>query len=90
MNKALTTLATAAFIGLGALAVTAGSANAYIACNNDGDCWHADHHRHYGVHVIWHPDSWFWHHDWDNDHRYHWHYWHEGHGYWRRGVWIPL
>jgi hypothetical protein len=91
MSKALKTAAMTALLGFGALAYTAGSASAYVACNDGGDCWHTDRHEHYnGVNVQWHPDNWYWHHDWDNEKSLHWHHYHEGRGYWRAGVWVPL
>lgn len=90
MRKVLT-IAAAAFFGVGALAFTTGSASAYIACNDQGDCWHAAQREHYaGVHVIWHPDSWYWQHHWDADRDHHWHGYHTGRGYWRAGVWVSL
>lgn len=91
MKKALTTAAVSALLGLGALALTAGSAGAYVACNEAGDCWHTDHREHYkDVHTEWHPDNWYWNHDWDNDRDHHWHHKHDGRGYWKGGVWINL
>ena len=45
---------------------------------------------HRGVHVTYHPDSWYWHRDWDHDHDYHWRGHHDGRGYWRNGVWIAF
>jgi hypothetical protein len=89
--KSYLAAATAALLSAGALALTAGTANAYVACNTDGDCWHTSHRDHYpNVNVQWHPDSWYWNRDWDNDHDHHWHGYHDGHGYWRGGVWVPL
>jgi hypothetical protein len=91
MSKALKTAATAALLGLGALAYTAGSASAYVACNEAGDCWHTDRHEHYkDVNVQWHPDNWYWHHDWDNEKSLKWHHYHDGRGYWKGGVWVTL
>ena len=91
MSKALKTAAMTALMGLGALAFTAGSASAYVACNDRGDCWHTDRHEHYrDVRVQWHPDNWYWHHDWDNDRDHRWHHYHQGRGYWRDGVWITF
>ncbi|HWU24850.1 MAG TPA: hypothetical protein VN154_00480 [Rhizomicrobium sp.] len=91
MKKTLMTTAATALLGLGALALTTGNAGAYVACNETGDCWHTDHREHYrDVHVEWHPDNWYWHHDWDNDRDHHWHHSHDGHGYWKGGVWINL
>ena len=47
MSKALKTVAMSALLGMGAIAFTAGSASAYVACNEAGDCWHTDRHEHY-------------------------------------------
>lgn len=92
MRKILNTVAGAALLSVGALALTVGSASAYVVCNAEGDCWHTDHQYRYhpDVHVEFHPDSWYWHRDWDNDHQYHWRGHHEGRGYWRNGVWISF
>jgi len=38
----LKALLLSAALGAGALAGLAVPASAYIACNNDGDCWHVD------------------------------------------------
>src|SRR5271155_3073619 len=60
--KNYTKLAAAAVFGLGALALTATSAAAAIACNAEGECWHV--HRNYVYHPEWgiviHPDGWVW------------------------------
>ena len=70
---------------------TVGSASAYVACNRDGDCWHTDARVHApGVTFDFHPDDWYFHRSWDNDRDHHWREYHEGHGYWRNGVWITL
>ena len=77
----------AMLIGAGALALAATSASAEVVCNDDGDCWHVkgkmDYKPEFRLHV--HPDSWKCGH---KDH-YKWHE-HDGHGYWRGGVWIGL
>lgn len=73
-----------AVIGAGALAATAGSASAYVACNRAGDCWHT-HNRvfkpSFGISI--HDDKW------KMSRRYHLRE-HEGRGYWRNGVWITF
>jgi hypothetical protein len=70
-----------------ALALTATAASADIACNREGDCWHAktryEYRPEHGVTV--HPDSWAWA---DHEHdKYRWRE-HEGRGYWLNGVWV--
>jgi len=80
---------TAALLGASMLAFTATTASADIVCNGDGDCWHVKERHKYSpdLHLQVHPDSWKWresdasHHRWRE---------HEGHGYWRGGVWIDL
>lgn len=74
-----------------ALVGTAGSANAYVACNHEGDCWHTDsRERVPGVTFEYHPDDWYFHRHWDSDRDRHWRGYREGHGYWRNGVWVTL
>ena len=91
MKRILTGAATAALLGLGALAFTAGSASAYVVCNSAGDCWHTDQRGGYppslGIQV--HPDDWYFHQHWDGGDR-HYRDYHEGRGYYRSGVWINL
>jgi hypothetical protein len=86
MNK-LGKLAAAAVLGASAVALTATSASAYIACNANGTCWHVR--NHYVYHpefgVVVHPDGWRW---GASDH-YTWRE-HRGRGYWRNGVWITF
>ena len=83
------TLLLGAAIAAGALAVTAGSASAYVACNGDGDCWHTESRVAVpGVHFDYHPDDWYFHQRWDDHH--HFRDYHEGRGYWRSGVWVTL
>jgi hypothetical protein len=78
---------TAALLGAGMLALTASTASAEIVCNNDGDCWHVKQRYTYApdLNLRVHPDNWKWR---EADH-YRWRE-HEGHGYWRGGVWIGL
>ncbi|HEY2067962.1 MAG TPA: hypothetical protein VGG48_00285 [Rhizomicrobium sp.] len=92
MKKALTTAALAATIGMGALALTATSASAYIACNSAGDCWHVHDQYAYpsNVGIVVHEDNWKWDEaPTDTTVHYRWHE-HEGRGYWRDGVWITF
>jgi hypothetical protein len=75
-------------VAAGALTFAATSASAEIVCNREGECWHihgrADFYkREHGVHVY--PDSW----KWGKHEHYKWHE-HEGHGYWKSGIWIGL
>lgn len=77
----------AAALGAATIALTAGSASAWIICNREGYCWHAPHR--YGYRDEWgiviHPDNWRWgpheHFVWRE---------HRGRGYWRNGVWITF
>jgi hypothetical protein len=92
MKKLASNLATAVLLSIGVVAVSANPAAARVVCNDEGDCWHTDSSYHYrpGVHVEFHPDRWYFHNDWDNDHKHHWRGHHEGRGYWRNGVWITF
>jgi hypothetical protein len=85
MTKSLASVAFAALLGAGTLALTSGGASAAVVCNNDGDCWHVHDQYNYppNVGVTVHGDDWKW---GDKDH-YRWHE-HEGRGYWRGGIWI--
>ena len=92
MKKTFVSVATAALLGMGALALTAGTASAYVVCNSAGECWHTDHKYHYDnqVGVQYHPDDWYFHRNWANDHDHHWRDYHEGRGYYRDGVWVSF
>ena len=72
---------------IGALTFAASSASAAIVCNEEGDCWHLKGEARYKpelrLHV--HPDNW----KFAEKDRYRWRE-HEGHGYWRSGVWIGI
>jgi hypothetical protein len=72
--------------------VSAGSASAYVACNSAGDCWHTERHYHYDrdLGVQYHPDDWYFHRDWNNDHDRHYRDYHEGRGGYRNGVWFSF
>jgi hypothetical protein len=86
MNK-LGKLAAAAVLGASAVALTATSASAYIACNGEGYCWHVRNSYAYqpGWNVVIHPDGW----RWGSGERYRWRE-HRGRGYWRSGVWVTF
>lgn len=80
--------AVAAILALGALALSAQSASAYVACNGAGECWHTEHRYHpRGEALQWHPDDWYFHRTWDNNH---WRGAQPGRGYYRNGVWITF
>lgn len=87
MRKLMLQGATAAIIAAAALAVTATTASAYVVCNGEGECWHAQEQYKYdpAFGVTIHPDTWKW---GDGDH-YRWHE-HEGRGYWKGGVWVTF
>jgi hypothetical protein len=74
IKTALSTASVAALIAAGAIAATTGIASARVVCNAEGDCWHTDGNYHYGsgVKVEVHPDSWYFHNDWDHDQNRHW------------------
>jgi hypothetical protein len=76
-----------AIVGAGALAATAGTASAYVACNRHGDCWHTTERYHYRPHfgVRVHDENW----RWRSHERYRWRE-HAGRGYWRSGVWVTF
>jgi hypothetical protein len=79
-----------ALAGAGVMLAMAAPASAYIACNREGDCWHTEsRYAPPGVHFEYHPDDWYFHRHWDGGDR-HWRDYHEGHGYYRGGVWITL
>ena len=81
----------AACLGLGVLVTGGAPAQALIACNTEGDCWHADRREQVpGVALEYHPDDWYFHHDWRADGFHRWREFHEGHGYWHGGVWVQL
>jgi hypothetical protein len=93
MNRLKSALATGALITAvagGAIALSATTASADVACNRFGECWRV-HDRtvvypgHLGV--VYHEDGW-----WDNGHPHHyrWRADHDGRGYWRHGAWIAF
>ena len=88
-KKIFSTVAIAVLMGTGALVATAGTASARVVCNAEGDCWHTDTNDTYpGPGFTYHPDDWYFHQTWDSNH--HWRDYHEGHGYYRNGLWLNL
>ena len=83
--KRFAKLTVSALFAASALALTATSAAAYIACNGEGQCWHV--HRQYVYHpeygVVVHSNDW----RWGQGERYEWRE-HRGRGYWHSGVWV--
>ncbi len=91
--KTMLAAAALAALSLGTVALSAGSANAYVACNKSGECWHVDNRLHYKEPgIVVHPDSWYFHNDWDHDKDHKWrreeH--HRDRGFWRNGVWVTF
>jgi hypothetical protein len=74
---------TACLAVLGFIALTA-SASAAVVCNDEGDCWRSRERLDYPprAHVQIYGD------DYAIGPKYHWREAHEGHGYYRGGVWI--
>jgi hypothetical protein len=93
-KKTISTAALALLMGAGTLVVASAPASARVVCNRDGDCWHTEKApRVPGIRFESHPDDWYFHQHWDNDHRdgdRHYRDYHEGRGYYRSGVWITL
>ena len=89
LGKFLATSAKAAFIAVGALAVTTVSASARTVCNNNGECWQTrQRHKTYptalGVHFY--SDSWARRHR--TDRKYQWRDKRDDdRGYYDRGTW---
>jgi hypothetical protein len=78
-------------LGAGLLLAALMPASALIACNAEGDCWHADRRETVpGAALEYHPDDWYFHRDWRADSFHHWREFHEGRGYWHGGVWVQL
>jgi len=92
MKAFVSSLAVAAGLGLGGLAVTATPASAYVVCNASGDCWHTDHRYRYQptFALRTYPDSWYFHRDWEREKAMRWRSHHDGRGYYRNGVWITF
>jgi hypothetical protein len=87
--KTTVRLAVAAVVGASALAFAATDADAAIACNAAGWCWHV--HRSWAypaeAGIVIHPDGW----RWGAHERF---VWREPpraeRGYWRGGVWVKF
>ena len=60
LNSHLKSGALAAVVAIGALAATATTANAYIACNRAGECWRVANRVVYpaNLRVVIYPDTW--------------------------------
>ena len=90
LKSALASGALVATLALGAVAATASTASADVACNRWGECWTVrDHYTTYprSLGVIFHDEAWraahrsgryHWRKDRDDDHGYY------SHGRWRR------
>jgi hypothetical protein len=92
LKKTMLTGATAALMALGGVAAISTSASAYIVCNREGDCWHADRREHpRGLRFNYHSDDYYFHRRWEDDREHRWRGEnHEGRGYWRNGVWLSF
>jgi hypothetical protein len=77
----------AALVAAAVLVLATGGASADIVCNDEGECWHVKERHEYKPELKLHvyPDDW----KWGEKEHYKWRE-HEGHGYWRGGVWIDL
>ena len=89
MKSTLSKAVMVAALAASAAAFTATGASARIVCNREGDCWHTHDRMTYGQRFEVHPDDWYFHQRWEHDQRRHWRDWHEGHGYYEHGVWVP-
>lgn len=90
MKIILAAAALASVVAGAAVSLSATPASAYVACNRWGECWHVEHRYRYdpGLGVVHHPDHWYFHQRWDNDH--HWRDYHDGRGYYRDGAWVAF
>jgi hypothetical protein len=84
LKTALATSAIIAGVASGALALSATTASAHVACNRFGECWHVrDRYTSYPANlgVVFHEDGWRgdggrhwrWRHDRPDDHGYYYH-----------------
>lgn len=94
-KKTLMVSGVTAMLGLVALIATTPAASARIVCNSYGDCWHTDTRYDYdrydrGQHARYHPDDWYFHQNWNDEHDRHYREGHEGRGYYKSGVWIQF
>ena len=74
-----------ALLGAAALAMTAGTASAAVACNDDGDCWRVRGRPAYdpGVQLRIYEDNW----KGERGFKFRWRAPGRGHGYYRKGTW---
>jgi 3-hydroxy-3-methylglutaryl CoA synthase len=88
----LSTAAVAMLLGTGALVVTAGTASAYVVCNNTKDCWHTDQKAEYPAKLKAqvHADDWYFHQTWSGQTDRNFRNYHEGNGYYLNGIWIEV
>ncbi len=91
MNRMKSVLASGALMGalaIGAVAATATTASADVACNRWGECWRVrDHYTNYpsNLGVMFHDDAWR---DSHRSGRWHWRRDRDDdHGYYSRGRW---
>ena len=90
LKKIMLTASASALLTFAGLTASSVAANAYMACNHEGDCWHTETRVHApGVRFDYHPDHWYFHQRWDGGDR-HYRDYHEGRGYYKGGVWIQL
>ncbi len=92
IRKTGSALGLAALMATGVIVATAAPAAARVVCNRDGDCWHTDGPAPVvpGITFNTHPDDWYFHQHWDGDRDHHYRDYHDGHGYYRGGVWVQL
>jgi hypothetical protein len=83
----MSALSKSIILGAAALTLASTAASAAIVCNREGECWHRAGEVRYGreMRLVVHPDNW----KWAAHERYKWRE-HEGHGYWRKGIWIEI
>ncbi|HWF01768.1 MAG TPA: hypothetical protein VG248_18360 [Caulobacteraceae bacterium] len=84
-KKAIASAAAVAAVAGGTLALSASAADAYVACNRSGDCWHVHDRLTYPADagVIVHEDGWVF----DRPNYYHWRHDRADHGYYYHNHW---
>ena len=86
LKKRASTASISALLAFVWVAASSIAANAYVACNQEGDCWHTESRVQVpGVTFSYHPDDWYFHQRWDGGDR-HFRDYHEGRGYYKGGV----
>jgi hypothetical protein len=83
----MSALSKSIILGAAALTLASTAASAAIVCNREGECWHHAGEVKYGpeLKLVIHPDNW----KWAEHEKFKWRE-HEGHGYWRKGVWVEI